>query len=193
MNQFKQRQEIAIDCWEKYLEGDKEALGEIFQEYFQDFVAYGLKIINSEDLVKDCIQELFVYLWDRRLKLPKVNNVKVYLLICLKNDLLQTLKSVRHDKADSNIHHAPIAISVEDFIIEKEQESELAEKVVSCLKKLTDRQREVIYLRFYLNLDFSELSEVMDMNVQSVRNLLFRALRKIRRDIEDGTTQSGGG
>ncbi|MGQ8334912.1 RNA polymerase sigma factor [Sunxiuqinia sp. A32] len=192
MNRFKQKEIVASGYWLKFISGDRDALGNIFREYFLDLVAYGLKIIKSEDLVKDRIQELFVYLWERRLKLPEVKNVRVYLLICLKNDLLQTLKSVKHDKLDLTVHNSPFVISIEDFIIEKEQEFELAGKVASCLEKLTDRQREIVYLRFYLNLQFPQLAEVMHMNIQSVRNLLFRTLEKIRGEIEDSDIQQSG-
>jgi DNA-directed RNA polymerase specialized sigma24 family protein len=50
---------------------------------------------------------------------------------------------------------------------------------------LTDRQREVILLRFFHGLEFHEISQVLQMNIQSVRNLLFRSLDKIRKDLSD--------
>lgn len=178
--------------WQKFLDGDREALGTIFSQYFSDLFAYGMKIIASDDLVKDHIQELFVRLWEKRSQLGIVRNVKVYLLVSLKNDLLQTIRNNRYDTLDRSTKSNQFVISFEDFIIEKEQETELAQKVASCLEKLTARQREVIYLRFYHNLDFPHLAEVMEMNIQSVRNLLFRTLEKIRREVDGNDIQQFG-
>jgi len=124
--------------------------------------------------------------------LGDVGNVKVYLLISLKNDLLQTKKVNSRKTPDLAIQNDLFAISSGDFIIEKEQEKELAAKVASNLAKLTARQREVIYLRFYMNLDFPQLAEVLDMNIQSVRNLLFRTLEKIRKEVNGGDIQQSG-
>ena len=191
-NRFNQIDSVASKNWEKFLDGDREALGNIFRQFFPELVAYGMKIIASDDLVKDHVQELFVRLWEKRSQLKVVQNVKVYLLISLKNDLLQTIRSNRHNALDLTVQNSLFVISSEDFIIEKEQEIELAEKVAFCLEKLTARQREVIYLRFYMNLDFPHLAEVMGMNVQSVRNLLFRTLEKIRKEVDDTDIQQSG-
>ena len=191
MGRFYQISSDPAVSWQKFLEGNREALGDIFRWHFSDLVAYGTKIIGSDELVKDHIQELFIHLWEKRLQLAMVTNVKVYLLISLKNSLLQDLKRVRCDELGPEIKNKLFVISCEDFLIRKEQESELACKVAACLEKLTARQREMIYLRFYLNLDFVHLAEVMEMNVQSVRNLLFRTLEKIRQEVDGSDFQSG--
>ncbi|MDD4192832.1 MAG: sigma-70 family RNA polymerase sigma factor [Mangrovibacterium sp.] len=178
--------------WQEFLGGDREALGNIFRRYFSDLFAYGLKILASDDVVKDHIQELFVRLWEKRSRLGMVRNVKVYLLISLKNDLLQSMRNKRRDRLDPAVAGSQFAISFEDLLIEKEQAAELAQKVASCLGTLTARQREVVYLRFYHNLDFPQLAEVMEMNVQSVRNLLFRTLEKLRKEVDNSGIQQCG-
>lgn len=172
-----------IKNWQEFIDGNREALGNIFKLYFEDMVAYGMKIVPSEDTVKDHIQELFVRLWEKWFQLVPVRNVKVYLLICVKNDLLQTSRNNASAKNKLPDEADQFSISVEDFLIEKEEDSALAWKIASSLEKLTARQREVIYLRFYHNMDFPQLAEMMEMNVQSIRNLLFRALEKIRGEV----------
>ena len=46
---------------------------------------------------------------------------------------------------------------------------------------MTDRQKETVYLHYTLGFSFEETAALMDMNVQSVRNLLSRALAKVRK------------
>jgi len=181
----------AFNNWQKFLDGDREAFGNIFRQYFTDLLAYGMKIISSDDLVKDHIQELFIRLWEKRSQLDVVRSVKAYLLISLKHDLLQSTRN-SWKNVPNLIENSLFVISFEDFLIEKEKEIALAKLVASCLEKLTVRQREVIYLRFYHNLDFPQLAEVMEMNVQSVRNLLFRTLEKIRKEVDGSDLHQSG-
>jgi RNA polymerase sigma factor (sigma-70 family) len=171
--------------WVLYKNGNQEALGEIFQTYFQELYFYGLKIIAVPDLVKDIIQELFVKLWDRKESIGEVTNVKAYLLVSLRNDLIHTIKNNRLIDSEFSKKAEPFTLSAEDFIINEEDSNELKDRLVTSLNRLSERQREVIVLRFYHNLGFDQLAEVMEMNTQSVRNLLFRALQSIRIEIKD--------
>lgn len=170
--------------WNRFLEGDNEALALLFSKYFSDLFSYGMKLVPQEAMVRDLIQDLFVRFWEKRANLKQVKNVKVYMLISLKNDLLQVCRDKNNKMFDADELDNQFEISVEDIWIESEKTKALSEKIVNCLNSLTSRQREIIYLRFYLNLDFLNLSEMLGMNVQSVRNLLFRALEKIRSEIE---------
>lgn len=168
---------------QRFQAGDRDALGHIFRHYFSELYSYGLKIIANPDLVKDQIQDLFVHFWEERQRLGEIRNLKVYLLVSLKNNLLRAIKRQRNDESEDN--HELFVISAEDFIIEQEDGHVLSRQVAECIERLSSRQREVIFLRFYHNLDFLQLADVMGMNVQSVRNLLFRGLEKIRQEIGD--------
>ncbi|VAX22834.1 hypothetical protein MNBD_IGNAVI01-2100 [hydrothermal vent metagenome] len=175
--------EIGFDeagLWRKFKSGSQDALGIIFQHYFRELYYYGLKIIPVSDIVKDVIQEMFVQLWGRRATLGIVKNIKAYLLVTLRRELIRTLKNAKSELLDEGMKINGFIISTEDFIIESEDRVEFNEKLAASIQSLTARQREVIFLRFYNNLDFPELAEVLGMNVQSVRNLLFRSLEKIR-------------
>lgn len=171
--------------WTLFKDGDQEALGKIFEFYFQELYFYGLKIIPIPDMVKDVIQEMFVHLWDRRENIGDVKNVKPYLLVTLRNELIHASKRNRVTEIELGSKSEPFTLAAEDFIIDQENSKELNQGLVSSLNTLSERQREIIMLRFYHNLGFTELAEVLEMNVQSVRNLLFRALAKIRKDLKD--------
>jgi RNA polymerase sigma factor (sigma-70 family) len=48
------------------------------------------------------------------------------------------------------------------------------------LNGLPPRQREIMYLRFYENLDFENISQIMEISKQSVHNLLQKAYKNFR-------------
>jgi RNA polymerase sigma factor (sigma-70 family) len=170
--------------WLKFKSGDKNALGEIFHYYFKDLYFYGLKFVSIPDVVKDVIQDMFIRFWNDKEKLRKINNIKSYLLVSLRRDLIRWKKKNRIEAVEGNdIKLTDFHISPEDLIIENEERYELHNLLILGVQKLSPRQQEVIFYRFYNDLDFNELSEVLEMNIQSVRNLLFRSLDALRKEL----------
>ena len=62
---------LESDIWHELSNGDKLALVRIYKEYYDELFNYGFRISGSEDLTRDCIQELFIKIW---LKKEKYSN-----------------------------------------------------------------------------------------------------------------------
>jgi RNA polymerase sigma factor (sigma-70 family) len=171
------------DLWHRFLLSDKNALSEIFLVYHDDLFRYGLRLSRgNENMVKDCIQDLFLKLWKNRNNLSEVKSIKPYLFKALRHhifdslDLQKSFNPIDYD-ADSICE---VVYSHEDFLINDQVNEELRKKVINILNQLSPRQREAIYLRYFEELDFDSISQVMNMNVQSVRNTLGRGLQAMR-------------
>ena len=59
-----------IHLWEQLRNGNKAALSELFELYFSQLYNYGRKICLDEEQVKDCIQDLFLEIWNQKNKMP---------------------------------------------------------------------------------------------------------------------------
>jgi RNA polymerase sigma factor (sigma-70 family) len=70
--------------------------------------------------------------------------------------------------------------SHEWLLIEQDSLNEMTLKVSELLNKLPKRQREVLYLRFYQNLERTEIAEIMGVNEQSVSNNLQSAFKNFK-------------
>jgi len=64
-------------------------------------------------------------------------------------------------------------------MIGNETDSETKQNLKNAFSQLSDRQKEILFLKYYSELDYKEISKVMDMNYQSARNLVSRALAKL--------------
>jgi RNA polymerase sigma-70 factor (ECF subfamily) len=143
-----------------------------------------MKLCPDQDILKDQIQELFVELWHSRENLSPTDSVKFYLLKALRYKLIRqeknshtrtTLARVSADLA-AGLREEP----VETALIEKEiHESQMA-LLRKAVKGLTLRQQEIIQLRFYQGLSNEQIADLMNMNYQSVSNLLYRALCRLK-------------
>jgi RNA polymerase sigma factor (sigma-70 family) len=167
--------------WDRFLSGDDKAFGLLYDTYLNQLYAYGMLFTSNRELVKDCVQDLFVKLYVNRKRLPPVENVKVYLYHSMKNTLFNLFKKeVEHYQIDSIEPVFCIELSAEAQLIESEQLHEQKQRIARMMEHLTSRQREALYYRFVEELSYEEICRLMQMNYQSVRNLLHRTVLKIR-------------
>lgn len=161
--------------------GDDEAFAQIYTLNVDAMLGYGLLFTPLRDQVKDAIQDVFVSIYDRRDNLNNVKNVRLYLFVALKNKLFSYFdKDKRHYQIDTMEPVFTLERSVEEKFIGFEMEIEQRKHIKQMLNLLSPRQREVIYYRYTEGMSFDEICVLMQMNSQSVRNLLHRSITKIR-------------
>lgn len=170
--------------WLQFKNGDIEAYARLYRLFSLSLIAYGSRLCPDSHLLKDQIQELFVELWNSRNNLSVTDSVKFYLFRALRYKLIRLEKS-RHSRIVLLSHASEWAGGllqqpVEDSIVEKEMYESRVALLKKAMKELTLRQQEVIHLRFYQGFSHEQISALMDMNHQSVRNLLHRALTRLR-------------
>jgi RNA polymerase sigma factor (sigma-70 family) len=171
--------------WDKILSGDDAAFATLYFLYANKLYSYGLRFTFNHELVKDCVQEIFIKLFTGRKRLNPVENVKTYLLSSMKNILFNYFKKEsNHYQIDSIEPIFYTEFTAESRLIESEQLYEKKKKIVQMLEHLTPRQREALYYRFEEGLSYEEICQLMQMNYQSVRNLIYRTLLKIRSTVE---------
>lgn len=170
--------------WDLFKNGDLEAWEELFLFFYNDLYSYGLKLSTQSELTEDCIHELFVELWDRREHLSEATSVKAYLLASLRRKILRKLKKKRkHSYNVDNIEDdiaGKIQFSPEEIIIQKETQKEQLKTVYEAIEHLPDRQKEVLYLRYFNGMSYDEIEEILDINYQSLRNYVYRAIKRLK-------------
>ncbi len=168
--------------WPLFLQGDKHAFSEIFLACHDDLYRYGIKLSRDPETVNDCIQNLFLRLWKNRNNLKPVSDIKPYLLRSLRNHIVDILELKKQTiPINQEVEElSSIEFNAEDFMISSQIEKETQEKVIYLLNQLPPRQRHAIYLRYFEEMEFENIAQVMNMNVQSVRNSICRALQVLR-------------
>lgn len=171
-----------LELWEAFKSGDKDAFSIIYKENIDDLLSYGYRITSDRQLIRDSIQDLFLNLWQTRLKLSSTDSIRFYLYRSLRNKIIGDIRKINHTKIDStNLFEDIIgALSIEDDLIESEQLSEQLLRLKRAIQQLPKRQQEIIQLRYYHDFSFEEIAEMMQINNQSVRNLLHRAITELR-------------
>ena len=170
--------------WRQFLSGNKEAFDLLMSSYFRVLFQYGSKFSQDKEFVKDCIQDLFLVLWEKRENLDKSAVVKPYLLASLRRLMHRSISSKSwiggKSLEDSDISFE-IEFSVEERYIENEAIYARAQQLKQLLDQLPKRQKEVVYLKFFQDMDRNQISQVMDVTPQTVSNLLQIAIKQLKK------------
>ncbi len=179
VNNLKERTQRLVA---EFCEGNDNAFAELYKMYVDILFNYGMKLTSDQELLKDCIHDVFVKVYGKRSEKNAINNLCSYLLISLKNRLLDEFR--RHAFSTPNeIEEYDYRRATDD--VEREylfQEHELMQsnQVAHLMKNLTRRQREAITLYYIEERKYDEICDIMQMNYHSVRNLMHRGMLKLR-------------
>ena len=165
--------------WEQYRKGDQQAFEELYYQQVNALYDFGQRMTRNTPLVEDCIQDLFSELWEKRGAVKPVVSVRSYLLVSLKRKIIRKLNVEQKNSTQSL---SAVINSFSDFAPDGHENvaEEQLEYLHQAFTKLSSRQKEVIYLRFYNQLSYEEIADVMSVQVKAVYKLMARAIRMLR-------------
>lgn len=166
----------------EFCAGNDHAFAELYDMYVNMLFNYGLKFTTDKELLKDCIHDIFVKVYSKRNEKNAINNLGSYLLISLKNRLLDEFR--RQTFSTSNeveeYEYRRAAEDVERDYLSQEAEWMRSARVANLMQKLTRRQRQAITLYYLEERKYEEICGIMKMNYHSVRNLMHRSMSRLR-------------
>jgi RNA polymerase sigma factor (sigma-70 family) len=165
--------------WERFCKGDQQALNTIYHAHIDDLYHYGMHFCRDAERVKDCLQDLFQCLWlDREHLSNDVKNIRYYLISSLRRRLLRSLEKTRRNYTEElgDTFDFKLIPPREEIIIQDEIYQQQVKQLQEGIAMLSRRQREAIYLRFYQNLSYDEIAKLMMMKVESVYNVISKAV-----------------
>ena len=170
--------------WRRFLGGDTEAFDLLMSSHFRALFQYGSKFSRDREFVKDSIQDLFLTLWEKRENLNVDAEAKPYMMASLRRLMHRSISSkawVGDESLEDTDGSFEIEFSVEQTYIENESTIVRTEQLKQLLDELPKRQKEVVYLKYFQEMDRNQISEVMDVTPQTVSNLLQIAIKQLKK------------
>lgn len=159
---------------------EQQEFEQIFLQYHAVLLHYGVSIISNEALIEDCIQELFIHLYEKKIDLKSIKNLKAYFFTALRRRILEKIKKNQSIYLNLPTNQTDIQFSQELYIITQETTDQKHELLNTYLNQLPWRQKEAIYLKFFNNLSAKEIADIMGITTQVVSNTVYKALKKLR-------------
>lgn len=170
--------EYLVDLWHKAQAGDKASFCQLAELQYRSLFAYATNFTDDREFIKDSIQEVFIRIWEKRTTIS-IQFVSIYLIKSLRNQLLQELRRSKQSVSSPYGQEADQLSdwqTVETQIEQHETDFESQHKVRQAINTLPKRQQEAVFLKFYKGLENDQIAELMEINRQSVANLLYKAL-----------------
>ena len=172
--------------WKDMLSGDEAAFSLIFKQFYNSLYNFGKLYTADLALISDSIQDLFMDFWEKRRKISPDVNVRAYVFGAFRNKLFKKVKqksALKH--LNENQLNARYDSSVEEELIKNEWKTHKILKVQGILNQLPPKQKEVIYLKFYKGFSNHQISEVLEINYQSVKNHIYRSSLIFKKEFKD--------
>lgn len=177
-----------IWLWKEIKYGNEEAFKKLYMDMYDHLFRYGMHISGDKELSLDCINEVFADIWKRRINLPEVDSVNGYLFIAFKRILFSKLKKNRkrqlYEKkstAYANTHE----YSYEYLLVVMQGKEERKTKMKRALGKLSDRQKELIEMRYFEDQSIEEIAENLEISLRTVYNTIYTAIKKLRKEMQN--------
>lgn len=168
--------------WQRFRAGDASAFQTLMTDNFRALFRYGTRFSKKREFIKDSIQDLFLYLWEHRASLRADVAIKPYLLVSLRRYMHRNGPNAAFSDefTDDVAQSFDFTFSVEEEYIQEEALLNRIRQMKQLLEMLPRRQKEVIYLKFFQELERDQIAEVMAIAPQTVSNLMQLALKQLR-------------
>jgi len=167
--------------WTAFIEGDEVAFSRLYQATFCELFNYGMKLCYRSELVKDSLHDLFIDLWKYRNKPSRITSIRPYFYKSLRNIILKAQTRYRPFQKIEEGCNFTIDISSETLLIQRENKLEEQQKLHQALEELTQRQREVIFLKFYSQLSYDEVASILGISTKATYKLVSRSIAFLRK------------
>jgi len=171
-----------LEVWIRFRSGDQAAFSEIYEEFIDSLFAYGSKITRDRELVKDCVQDIFVDLQRLQPNLHHPEYIEFYLFKSLKNAILH--KAEENKRTNSlpieEMVGFDLQFQIEQDVIDPESDRIRTAKLNSILQTLDPQKRELLFLKFSTGLNYVEIGQILGANPDTVKKQVYRTLDHLR-------------
>ncbi len=177
--------------WENFRGDDPDAFLRIYDEYADVLYSFGANFTKDKELIKDCIHDLFLDLYKYRKQLSETTSIRFYLFGSLKRKIIkEQKKSVPFLSFDPTVlpqvgkEESP---AFEYVVIQREEADDSDRLMVKAWDMLSDHQKKILFLRFNQELSYSEIADLLQISIESVRTMVYRSLKILRSVLQDSS------
>jgi RNA polymerase sigma-70 factor (ECF subfamily) len=159
--------------------GDEVALGELYERYGRVAYALALRVLRSESLAEDAVQEAFLTVWRSAAKfVPDHASAGAWLMTIVHRRAVDLVRREERRRTE------PLTAAAEPVAVESAEDAAWLrlerERVQEALRQLPDEQREAIELAYYGGFTQSELAARLGQPVGTIKSRMFAGLGRLR-------------
>jgi RNA polymerase sigma factor (sigma-70 family) len=171
------------NLWAALRNGDRDSFIELYDKFYQRLYIYGFKIARNKELVKDCIQDMFLEIWKKRDALLHVESLEPYLLTYLRRKIYKELRKEENFSSDAYIPESEDA-SYEDLLLRNESLKEKRDRLNIELNNLTPTQRDILKMLYYEGMSYDEIADYTSSSKRTIYNHIYQAFETLKKNVK---------
>lgn len=176
--------------WLKFTTGDRNSFEEIYMEFADHLFAYGSKITTDRELLKDCIQDLFIDLYKYRPKLKNPELLEFYLYKSLKRSIIKRLRKDKHlQNFNQEFNSFNLIFFSENEGFQDDSHDDYLESLQQALLTLDDKKRELLFLKFNSSLNYNEIGDLLKIKPETAKKQVYRIVQHLRENFGSKTEE----
>ncbi|GAA4399991.1 sigma-70 family RNA polymerase sigma factor [Nibrella viscosa] len=180
--------------WDAFQQGSEPAFRALYVAHYTLLVNYGRRFGADDALIEDTVHDLFLELWHYRRTLTRPQSIQSYLIKAFRNRLLTQLAQQNRyqsrDESDDSFGLLPTEPSAEERLIEAGLHQEQQQRVQKAMALLSPRQQEILYLRYFSELNYEQICAVMGITYHTARTQMHQALTALRKRLQENWSVS---
>ncbi|PSL47202.1 RNA polymerase sigma-70 factor (ECF subfamily) [Chitinophaga niastensis] len=175
------------DAWLMLRAGDQAAMLLLYDEHYIGLFNYGVKLTGSRERAAECITQVLIELWDKRGSLPEVENVRAYLLTCIRRKLMAEIKADRRRELRHHVFEASreqTEMAYEQLLISAQSDKALKQRLEKALTQLAPRQLELLRLRYFEDKGYDEIATICNITKRTAYNSIHDAIKILRTELQ---------
>ena len=163
---------------------------QIYMSFYPKLVRFATVYVVYEEDAENIIQDLFLGLWESKDSLKYIENINAYMYKLAKNKCLDHLKhQMVKDRFVVNaqtLYEQEISLklqSLDNFDVEPGSEERVEKIVTKAIDSLPPKCREIFIFSRFDGLKYKEISDKLNISVNTVETQMCIALKKLRNSI----------
>lgn len=166
-------------------EGDVNAFDELFNKYSYRLYNFSVKYLKSSEEAEEVVQEVFMYIWDKKDGLKPDNSFNAYIFTIAYN----IIKKYFNKKSRDNAFKDDLIYSLlkEENNLDKDIDYKfLLEKVEAIIENLPPppKRKEIFIKRKYYGLSVKQIAEELEISPNTVENQLASAQKQLQAEFQ---------
>ncbi|MDX1426299.1 MAG: RNA polymerase sigma-70 factor, partial [Salegentibacter mishustinae] len=156
----------------KLRNGNETVFPLIFDRYWKRLYSYAFKIYRDDKVCEDIVQEIFISLWEKASE-SQILNLEAYLLRSVKYRVANHIRSLKFSSSQEEILESIPYPSNSVLSLEYQ---EFENEILSKVKQLPPRCREIFVLSRFDNYSNSEIAQKLNISIRTVEKQISNAL-----------------
>lgn len=173
------------ELWRAFKTGDESAFIQLYNYFAGPLFNYGCQFCQDREMVKDCLQDFFIYLRKNRSGFKDTAFIKMYLFKAFRRRIVDYIRKHRKERKHSGealYFQFPVELSSENVYIDNQFEEQQIRRLNDALNSLDAKEREAIYYFYFQGLGYEQIAEIFNFShVSSARRLMYRGLAQLRK------------